>query len=780
MNKIKFELRSFWAALCVLFVSATAFVPQSYADAMSYTGAISEKVNLGWTGVTFDDLYKMVYTNREGTKSTQIRKEDDCVKFVIGNNQSEIILEINENGFVTAMTSKGIYDLLAEPAVASIKLPDVELGAGVGGEPLVYDQGLPAALTTLPWVIERSVLATYTFTLGDEVGVVTYSDDTFGVTFKNNYLTLAPRKNNVMVMATYATDKVLTATPPSAGATRVQGVVNYASFAEALVAAKGTEKVLVLDASAIPEGTEVTEDPDGAYLTIKEGYSVDAEGNVIPLQKLYYVSDATNWTSDLKVANSKNGEATIATKVGDIVTFDKGGEFGPIYIHGKTAEKVPVAGFEVLSGTLKVGYEGGNSSIPEGWVVTVADGAAVQFDNWADGVAVKVMDATFNGEGAIRFGSTITRSSAVTFGTIKGDATITIPDGVTVTATSIANPVVLELGAELKSKNPITDISAANGNVIGKTVDTEDNNYVYTVKEAKVVYYKSGYIGNETSLKLTETSGGSEVEYEEAAKWDIVIDSNSPANAWAAKSYKYDGHDINVSKFIIEKNFTFKNGANQDGIFDGITFEIATGATLTLADSAANQKMTLGAANFIGAGSVDISGVSTWTTITAAEGLSVTYAEGLKVKTETTDGVTTYTVSSAPTSWNEVDETTTLEEVVPAAQAEALAKHNVTTTQIKAWVDSGKMYGVTIEFNPAAEIDLEAFALGTYTEYKDFTKANFKLSLRFDESGTPVPELPAGFVDICNIRPVIMGSTDLKEWHEKKAGDMFFKAVIDL
>ncbi|MCQ2368139.1 MAG: alpha-N-acetylglucosaminidase [Kiritimatiellae bacterium] len=942
---------------------------------------------------------------------------------------------------VTAVLNGGIVLMsagesgVANPVVTKTGTGTLEFnGAVADGATLVHNEG------TLAFAMAPSEVRVVTVANAQAVVNASSTDE--------DYEIIDSAEGNVHTYTSTAIPWVA-----AVGAERVDtGWIKYRTYKEALAVVKDGQCVYVLDETCIPEGTEITSGPAGSYLTIKDGYKVDAQGNVVPDVKLYYASNLTDWTQAVKVANSKDGECTIATKAGDIVTFDKGGEFGPIYIHGKSGEKVPVAGFEVLSGTLKIGYEGSNASIPEGWIVTVADGAAVQFDNWANGWPVKVMDATFNGTGTVTFGSTITSASVVTFGTVKGDATIAIPSGVTVTVTgSIENPItgagtikisgeqsltfaadsavtvqhedlaqgyyaataVVENadGTTTKTYSKVENIDATafgidwydsdtgsvyvgpetaggdakwdvganwlsvdkdgvvgarrtgapykgnpynyslfNGDYIsnvtpdangvkhitadsldfwrvrlgitnkvditvnevtkiqtgasafiyvdptskltikkvtnnkGETIDLHSaapegivfegingnvwNFYLegegtvqfncklsgsHTVKAAevglgtgeckhilskkiigftsidsaatvtlaadakisavdgttmtagevsataevgtyalrtgtdgvyldyvarrgpKVAYYKSGYIGNETSLALTETSGGTAATYEDIAAWNIVIDSNSPANAWAAKSYKYDGHDITVTKFIIEKNFTIKNGANQEGIFGGITFEVASGAKLTLADSAANQKMTLGAAHFTGAGEVDISGVSTWTTVTAAEGMAVKYANTLKVKKTTADGVTTYTVSTDPTSWEDVDETTPLEKVIPTAQVKALSKYNVTAAQVKTWADT---YGVT--FDPVNGINLECFALNTSEEYLELTKGSFKMTFSFDENGKPVADIPSYLYDWYNIKPVIKGSADLKTWHDKADGDKFFKAVIDL
>ena len=68
------------------------------------------------------------------------------------------------------------------------------------------------------------------------------------------------------------------------------GWVKYRTYKEALAVVKEGQCVYVLDETCIPEGTEITSGPAGSYLTIKEGYMVDAEGNVIVIPRTFNLS----------------------------------------------------------------------------------------------------------------------------------------------------------------------------------------------------------------------------------------------------------------------------------------------------------------------------------------------------------------------------------------------------------------------------------------------------------------------------------------------------------
>lgn len=450
------------------------------------------------------------------------------------------------------------------------------------------------------------------------------------------------------------------------------GWIKYRTYKEALAVVKAGQCVYVLDETCIPEGTEITSGPAGSYLTIKDGYKVDAEGNVVPDVKLYYTSTASEWKIDTKVSNTKNGEATVTTKAGDIVMFDKGGEFGPIYIHGKSGEKVPVAGFEVLSGTLKVGYEGGNASIPEGWVVTVADGAAVQFDNWAAGWPVKVMDATFNGEGAVRFGSTITTASSVTFGTIKGDATITVRAGITVNATSIANPVVLEGGATVKAKNAIADISVADKNYLLSETVGEDGVITYATKHC--IFWTAEEWSSKANPGFQDADGNSATY---TAGDTVVVKTTSGGVMWVGENgvgvpFSIDGYEAqieNVDKGLAsfkDNDVYLVNGAKilTRSRWNGVKLE---NTTIHLESGTAFQQYTswpvtveiAGTVTFDGEGTVSFGtqGVKFATAesklVVPETAEAVVVAEkpaGYKVVKATANGVTTYALEAYDTT----------------------------------------------------------------------------------------------------------------------------------
>ena len=128
-------------------------------------------------------------------------------------------------------------------------------------------------------------------------------------------------------------------------------------------------------------------------------------------------------------------------------------------------------------------------------------------------------------------------------------------------------------------------------------------------------------------------------------------------------------------------------------------------------------------------------------------------------------------MSADPAIWEEVEvtETTSFAELVPAAQAEVLARIGASPVKLAEWAKAHHAKTPT-----GTELDLAAFALACAPGQAAEKSKDFKVTITFDEKGKAVIDPTIEL----NVEPVIKGSTDLKTWHDRTDADRFFKAVI--
>lgn len=153
------------------------------------------------------------------------------------------------------------------------------------------------------------------------------------------------------------------------------------------------------------------------------------------------------------------------------------------------------------------------------------------------------------------------------------------------------------------------------------------------------------------------------------------------------------------------------------------------------------------------------------------EGMAAALAELPEGATEAATGYWTLPVSADPAIWEEVEvtETTSFAELVPAAQAEVLARIGASPVKLAEWAKAHHAKTPT-----GTELDLAAFALACAPGQAAEKSKDFKVTITFDEKGKAVIDPTIEL----NVEPVIKGSTDLKTWHDRTDADRFFKAVI--
>lgn len=134
---------------------------------------------------------------------------------------------------------------------------------------------------------------------------------------------------------------------------------------------------------------------------------------------------------------------------------------------------------------------------------------------------------------------------------------------------------------------------------------------------------------------------------------------------------------------------------------------------------------------------------------------------------------------STPATWEEVvvTESTTIEELVGAKQAEALSKFaEVTPSVIATWAKSH-----SASTKPGEAIDLVAFALNCAPSEVETKKEAFKVTISFGEDGKPVVTTAEGVT--LNIKPTIKGAAEVNGAYELEVDNedaRFFKAIIEL
>lgn len=164
------------------------------------------------------------------------------------------------------------------------------------------------------------------------------------------------------------------------------------------------------------------------------------------------------------------------------------------------------------------------------------------------------------------------------------------------------------------------------------------------------------------------------------------------------------------------------------------------------------------------------------TALVSLPGLSGTPTEAVSWPTEATVVIPDCYVTYAATQlWESVvvTDATALADLLPAEQAAKLVALKVTPATLAAWA---KTHHAKTETGTA--LDLAAFAFNCAPGGSEEPRKNFRLTIAIAPDGTPVVAPAAGVT--LNVEPTIQGSDDLKVWHDKTAGDHFFKAVIDL
>ena len=163
-------------------------------------------------------------------------------------------------------------------------------------------------------------------------------------------------------------------------------------------------------------------------------------------------------------------------------------------------------------------------------------------------------------------GATITKSGA---GTLNFTGTNSASDPFSLTAGTIISTSELSVTTTDANKK------------VSSTSESGTTTYTLVQRDATTVYYTSGYWGTPAdsstfTVRLTDASDGTAVTVVEGDT--VVIGTAAPAQAWVSTA---DDFPANVTKILVNKNFTFNSGAT-GASFPNVTITLAAGVTLTM------------------------------------------------------------------------------------------------------------------------------------------------------------------------------------------------------
>ena len=363
------------------------------------------------------------------------------------------------------------------------------------------------------------------------------------------------------------------------------GWTMYRTYKEALAAVGAGECVYVLDDTCIPEGTEITSGPAGSYLTVKEGYIVDAEGNVVPGEvapeqiTAYYVSgyfgvpaneaDAltlVNADGSAVVYNGQTAEWTIVIddahlKSGTVAAWcAEQSQYGSYPIN--VVKIVVNTNFDLRPGDTKV--------LMDGVEFEVAKDVTLNLNNTqSGGRTFNLGAATFSGEGTVNATSGVAFTKDIV---ITGDVKVNTPANAFVA--KVGEDKFLTLAGAIAAAMPDGLVEVLDNSLAGGNIPDDWRGTVQFSGTMPAGFNPANYGNAQSTIEFKGVSGGylSSTSLSYAGTLKLTNDGDTPA--WTAQNGFSDvKYNFTFGALSGDGDFVDNGGANQQYSFaDASTF----------------------------------------------------------------------------------------------------------------------------------------------------------------------------------------------------------------